>query len=84
MFGARASATISMCTKAQGYLLSLLLPIAKAESVISVDKSEFIISQGSRCNPFRAGGELPGQGKRRDKATEELELFMVKTKHGNS
>lgn len=40
MFWTHAPATICMYTKAQGYLLLLLFPTAKAESAISVDKSE--------------------------------------------
>ena len=60
MFWTRALATIFMYryTKAQGYLLLMLLPIANAESAISVDKSEFIIFQGSCCHPFSNGSEL--------------------------
>lgn len=57
-FALHASATMFMCTKAQGYLLSLLSPIAEAESAVSVDKSEFIIVQGSRCRSFINGCEL--------------------------
>lgn len=65
MFWTSTLATIFMHTKAQGYLLLLFFfffSIAKAESAISVDKSEFIISQGSHCHPFSNGSELWGQG----------------------
>lgn len=64
MFWTHASATIIMCTKAQGYLLLLLLQTAKAESAISVDKSEFIISQGSSRHLLSNGNVLEGYDKR--------------------
>lgn len=58
MFRTSALATIFIYKKAQGYLLLLLFQTAKAESAISVNKSEFIISQGLHCQPFSHGGEL--------------------------
>lgn len=66
MFWTHASATIFMCTKAQGYLLLLLLRTASAESAISVDKSEFIISQGSRRHLLGNGNGFEGHGKREE------------------
>ena len=62
MFWTSALATVFMYTKAQGYLLFLLSPTAKAESAVSLDKSEFISSQVSRCHPSTNGGELLGAG----------------------
>lgn len=65
MFWTYALGTVFMWTKAQGYLLLLLLSTDKAESAFSVHKSEFIISQGSYCHLFSNGSELRGQSKRK-------------------
>lgn len=69
MFWTRVLQQQYSCTqKPQGYLLLMSPPIAKAESAISVAKSEFIISQGSCCKSFffflSNGIELWEQGKR--------------------
>ena len=71
MFWTHALGTVFMYTKAQGYLLLLLLPTDKAESAISVDKSEFIISQGSYCIFLVMEVNLEGRVKG-TKATEEF------------